>query len=237
MSSESPPLALGPARERAIAVLTEAFTSDRLQLEAFEDRLSKVHNAESEAEIAALYDGFAPATQALVARPAILPASPSAPPQRLLAILGSTEKRGTWSGAAKMEAKAFFGSVELDFREARLPAGVVELEVDAIFGSIEIVVPPELAVEVHGLGILGSFESLDRAPSSADPGRPLLRVTGKAVCGSVEIKTRLVGETGLEAWARGREEDRALRKRLKDQRHEARRLAKEERRTLKDGRG
>ncbi|MBK6688150.1 MAG: DUF1707 domain-containing protein [Deltaproteobacteria bacterium] len=237
MSGESRPVDLGPARERAIAVLTEAFTNDHLELDAFEERLSKVHNAESEAEISALYEGLAPATHALAARPAVLPAAPSAPPQRLMAILGSTEKRGSWSGAAKMQAKAIFGSVELDFREARLPAGVVELEVDAIFGSIEIVVPPELAVEVHGLGILGSFESLDRAPNNADPGRPLLRVTGKAIMGSVEIKTRLVGETGLEAWARSREEHRALRRRLKDQRHEARRLAKEQRRTLKDGRG
>lgn len=232
-----PTVDLGPARERAIAALTSAFTGDRLELDEFEDRLSKVHNAESEAEIAALYAGLEPpAPSALAHRPEILPATPGVRPQRTLAILGSTERRGTWSGAAQMEARALFGSVELDFREARLPAGTVELTVDAIFGSIEIVVPPELAVEVDGVGILGSFESMDRAPAEPDPGRPLLRITGRAVFGSVEVRTRLIGETGLEAWARRREEHKALRQRLKDERHEARRLAKARRRALKDGR-
>jgi hypothetical protein len=60
-----------------------------------------------------------------------------------------------------------------------------------ILGSIEVVVPPGLAVEVHGSGILGSFESMSRAPGTPDPERPVLRVRGVALLGSVEVRTEV----------------------------------------------
>ena len=72
---------------------------------------------------------------------------------------------------------------------------------------------------MHGGAILGSFESVDRSPASPDPERPLLRIKGIATLGSVEIETRLIGETGRQA-----------RSREKLRRKEAYRLEKERRR-------
>ncbi len=185
-----PASALREPRERAIATLTEAFARDDLTMDELESRLSRAQTAGSLEAIDALVADLAPAAApAPVA--ALVPAGDVRGTDTALAILGSTERRGAWLAPRKLTATAVMGSVELDFREARLPSGVVEVEVKAIMGSIEIIVPPGLAVEVHGTGALGSFETVERAPTSPDPDRPLLRVRGIALMGSVEVRTEL----------------------------------------------
>jgi hypothetical protein len=100
-------------------------------------------------------------------------------------------------------------STVLDFREARLPAGPVEVDLRAVMSSAEIIVPPGLAVETEGMAIMGTFEHVDRAPAHPDPEAPLLRVRGFAFMGSVEIKMRLPGETERDAHRRLKQERRA----------------------------
>ena len=57
----------------------------------------------------------------------------------------------------------------------------------AIFGSVEIVVPADVTVEVHGSGVFGNFEGSTRA--TADPDAPTLRIVGSAIFASVVVKT------------------------------------------------
>ena len=65
----------------------------------------------------------------------------------------------------------------------------------SVMGGIAIIVPPHLQVECDGLAILGHFEGMERTTGEPDPDAPLLRITGVAVMGAVEISTRLPGET------------------------------------------
>ncbi len=189
---------IGESRERAIATLTEAFARDDLELDELEERLAKVQAADSLDAIATVVTDLVPATAPIPPR-AIVPAADALAAQRILAILGSTEQGGTWTGARRIRAASILGSTVIDFRNARLPAGVVDLEVSALLGSVEIIVPPDLAVEMHGSGILGSFEAVNRAPASPDEERPTLRIHGVAALGSVEVITRLSGETEKDA--------------------------------------
>jgi hypothetical protein len=99
-------------------------------------------------------------------------------------------------------------SAVLDFREARFPAGTVDLEVRVVMSSVEIIVPPGLAVETSGLAIMGSFDDVDRAPALPDPEAPMLRIHGMALMGSVEVKMRLPGETDRQHRKRQRQESR-----------------------------
>src|ERR1019366_6841978 len=89
--------------------------------------------------------------------------------------------------AETMKVEAIFGNVELDLRETRFAAGVTELRVKAVFGSVEIVVPADVAVEVHGSAVFGNFEGTTR--TTADPDAPALRVVGSATFASVAVKT------------------------------------------------
>ncbi len=63
-----------------------------------------------------------------------------------------------------------------------------------VMGGIAIIVPPHLQVACDGVGILGLFEGIERSAGKRDPGAPLLRITGVAVMGALEISTRLPGE-------------------------------------------
>jgi hypothetical protein len=131
------------------------------------------------------------------------------PSQTLRAILSSTDRRGPWVVPRRMRVLATMSSTVLDFREARLPAGPVEIDLRAILSSTEIIVPPGLAVETEGVAIMGSFEHVDRAPAHPDPEAPLLRVRGFAFMSSVEIKMRLPGESERDAHRRLKQERRA----------------------------
>ncbi|MDB4983412.1 MAG: hypothetical protein JWM82_4164 [Myxococcales bacterium] len=208
------------ARERAIATLSEHFAQDALDVEEFERRVTLAHQAETPAALAALVadlpvlaDVPTPA-----ARAALVPAADVRPAQTVFGLMSSTERRGAWVVPRRMRVRGTMSSIVLDFRDARLPAGPVDVQIRAVMSSVEILVPPGLAVEVGGVAsavaIMGSFEHVDRAPAHPDPDAPLLRVSGLVFMGSVEIKMRLPGESEHAAHRRLKEERRAERKAL-----------------------
>jgi hypothetical protein len=94
--------------------------------------------------------------------------------------------------------------------------GVTELHVYTLWGGVEVIVPPGMNVESHGIGILGGFEHApDRSP---DPTAPTLRVTGLAVMGGVDITVRHAGESARDARRRRRQERRDRAKGLRERR-------------------
>jgi hypothetical protein len=105
---------------------------------------------------------------------------------------------------------ALMGGISLDFREALLAPGVTHVQVFAFMGGVDITVPPHVAVQCEGLAIMGGFEEVHRAPAVPDPDRPTLMITGFAMLGGVDIRTRLPGESGWQAWKRERHERRKL---------------------------
>jgi hypothetical protein len=108
----------------------------------------------------------------------------------------------------KLNVMTVMGGAKLDFREARLPEGEVEIRVGALMGGVEIIVPPTLAVESNGAAIMGGFEHVDRAPVALEPGSTVLRITGLALMGGVSIETRLIGESSRQARRRRKRERR-----------------------------
>ena len=92
-----------------------------------------------------------------------------------------------------------------------LGPGVTEVNVFAMWGAVEIIVPPEMAVEVDGMAILGGFDYETDTVLNRDPDQPLLRVKGLVVMGRAEIAVRLPGESARDAKKRKRIERRELR--------------------------
>jgi hypothetical protein len=129
-------------------------------------------------------------------------------PQAVSAVFSNIEKRGAWQVPSTIKARSVFGSVILDFRDARFAAAVTELQVNAVFGDIAIVVPPNLAVDCEGSAVFGNFEHGDNA--MVDPDRPVLRIVGKAVFANIEIRTLLPGESERDARRRRKRERRQL---------------------------
>ena len=114
--------------------------------------------------------------------------------KRVLTICSGTQRQGTWRVPKKLRVITVMGGTDLDFREAEFGPGVTEVKVTIVMGGIAIIVPPHLQVECDGGGILGLFEGMQRSAGKRDPRAPLLRITGVAVMGALEISTRLPGE-------------------------------------------
>ncbi len=213
-SPKSPNLvSLRDARERAIAQLSEAFAHDEIGVDEFERRLTLAHRAEDLAAIEATVHDLAapPPTESIVPAPshAMTPAF-ERDRDRVLAIFGGVERHGTWTLPRQLQASAIMGGLVLDLREAAISPGVSEIHVTAIMGGAQIIVPPNLAVEVSGTAIMGGFAHIERAPAQRDPQQPVLRVHGIALMGGVAVETRLPGETEMDAHRRRMQDLRGL---------------------------
>ena len=140
-------------RERAIQLLTDSFANDLISIEEFERRLGRLHAAGGLAEVDAVVADLRPAPAGAASTslaPLRVDAALTAPRRRVTSLFGNVERRGAWTVPAELEARAVFGHVELDFRDARFSAATTELDVRVVFGALEIIVPPQLAVECEG---------------------------------------------------------------------------------------
>ena len=207
-------------RERVIAGLSEHFAHDALDIDEFERRVTVAQTSESAVEMEALLADLPALAPDQAAAPAtstqaLVPASQVQDEQTMFAIMGGSERRGAWSVPRRLKIRTMMGGAVFDFREARLPAGPVDIDIKAMMGGVVIIVPPGLAVEVNGSAIMGGFAHVNRAPATPDPELPLLRIHGLVVMGGVEVRMQLPGED--EHAARHRER-RALRQARRDQR-------------------
>jgi hypothetical protein len=206
-------------RELAISALQDAFAHDVLDVEEFERRVTLAHRSDSLAELDALTSDLAlevggerPATSTGAA----LAVTPEARPlQTIRGLMSATTRSGPWSVPRRLEVRALMSSTVLDFREARFPPGEVELDLRAVMSSVEIIVPPGLPVETEGSAVLGVFDDVQRAPHTAEPDAPRLKVRGSAFMSAVEIRMRLPGETEREHRLRARRDLRAARRQLR----------------------
>jgi hypothetical protein len=191
-SDQAPVGTLLDARERTIDRLSEAFARNELDLEQYEHRVDLAFTCRTHDELIRVLDGLTPAERLASSSGPVTGIVRSAPenqrPRTALAVFGSVE-RAPPSLPSRSKAIAVFGNVELDLRDAVLERGLTELEVRAVFGNVELIVPPNLAVQCEGVGIFGSFEGMARPPVDS-AAEPVLRVTGSAVFGNVELHTR-----------------------------------------------
>lgn len=195
-------VAVRDRREAVIQRLSDGFATDLIDVDEFETRLSSAHAAQSIAALDALLVGLAPlpsdATTTALA-PLSVHGELTVPRENIRATFGNVERHGAWSVPSALSARATFGNVVLDFREARFTAGVTELDARAAFGNLEIIVPPQLAVDCQGGSLFGNIETHGVDGGVPDPERPFLRVRGRAVFGNIEVHARLPGETAPAA--------------------------------------
>jgi hypothetical protein len=195
-----PAPAPGDHRQRTIDALCAHFAADRLEVGEFERRLDVAHRARAAGELDALLQdlpgGPVAASSVPAPRPVAL-ARDIRPRDLIVAVMGETSRRGRWTPARSSFVYTLMGGSTLDFREALLGPGTTEIHVMTVMGGVEIVVPPQLALDISGIGIMGGFAHAASAPPATgdDERLPLLRVRGVAFMGGVEI---VVAEPGQD---------------------------------------
>ena len=199
---------LEQARTEVGRVLSDHFAEDRIDVDEFERRLELTFKATTvegvRAQLAGL-PGDTATTQPGAdadADPDVLPAPidhrPGARRKTLVAFMSGVVRRGAWIVPSKLNVIAMMGGVELDLRRGRLDAGVTTINVFAFMGGVQITVPPHVRVEADGLAFMGAFEDRGDEHAPARSGAPVIRVSGLAFMGGVEIRVKVAKAEGIE---------------------------------------
>ncbi len=218
-----------PERDWVVETLGEHYAQDRLDLAEFERRVDLAHRSRTREELRGLLSdlpalGASEPPQPVSEGGAMVPFADAGNlavrlntgrvPERQteLAIWSGRSRKGPWHPARRVRALAFMGGVELDFREALFAPGETRVTVGALMGGVEILVPPGVRVETDGFAFMGGFDE-DMGGESGPPpgpGAPVLRISGFAFMGGVEVVCRLPGESARDAKRRRREASRRL---------------------------
>jgi predicted membrane protein len=81
------------------------------------------------------------------------------------------------------KAAMIFSGGRIDLSRVRSRRKEIEIELVAIFGGIRLIVPADWKVKSEGAAIVGGYDNR----TSGEAGKTVLRVTGAAIFGGVEI--------------------------------------------------
>ncbi len=229
MADQVPAKLLAPSvvaerRDAVVQQLTDAFAADIIDVEEFDRRIGLAHQSNEPVALQLLVQDLPESSTALVTN--VMAGTALSQAQQVVAlaridtqksmtvILSSVNKDGPWQVPALLKVRSALGSSVLDFRQAQFDSTHTELRLHLSLGNVEIIVPPSVIVEIEATAILGSIERKGTAPPAPVGNSPTLRITGLAILSSVEISTRLPGETSGDARRRGKQE-RKQQKQLK----------------------
>jgi hypothetical protein len=111
-----------------------------------------------------------------------------APSTLLLALMSGFERRGRWNVPKKLTTFTLWGSGVVDLRYADFTSTEVDIHAMSIMGVQNILLPPEVNVEVHGHGVMGNFEH--DVHGQGTPGAPTVHIRGFSLWGGVGIRRR-----------------------------------------------
>ena len=189
---------LEPVRHEAIRQLCDAQARDRMTLEDFENRLDRIKTAPNAATIDAIVADLsetgpfdlAPRHPAAAAD---LVGAPVAPADfvRISSVFASTKRGGSWTVPLEIHSLVILGEMTLDLRDAVFGADVVDIQVNVTLGTFKLIVPAGTQVENEIEETLSSSEYSTRTARGVRPNGLLVRIHGRAVLASVEVKERL----------------------------------------------
>ncbi|MFC5722814.1 DUF1707 domain-containing protein [Streptomyces gamaensis] len=229
MTSELPEMRASDAeRERIAETLREAVAEGRLTMEEFEQRLDAAYKARTHGELQPLVRDLPVSGTVVDTGSAAGSAQPeerdwaarvggTATSRTGVGVMGGFVRRGNWTVPRRFTAFTFWGGGEIDLREARFEDRDVEIRCFAVMGGVNVIAPPEIEVQVGGIGIMGGFDH--GSAGGGTPGAPRVRITGLAFWGGV----------GLSRKAREEREEHRLERERRD---EERRLEGERRKSL-----
>jgi hypothetical protein len=84
----------------------------------------------------------------------------ASPVEELRTGTGRLRRDGAWSVAQRMKVVSVTGAVKLDFSEAQLPEGAIEIELKSGTGAVRLILPQGATADISRFQpALGSFHS------------------------------------------------------------------------------
>jgi len=181
-------------RERVAKVLHDSMAEGRLTVNELEERLDKVYEAKTFGDLEPLTRDLPVGDQAkslAIPRPAAPPSTRiggRGTSSSAIAVMSGAVRKGVWTVPPTFNAVAVMGGVEIDLSDARFEDAETTIQAFTLMGGIEIRVPRDIVVQVNGSGFMGAFDSKVDEDMQARPGVPVVKITGLAVMGGVDVK-------------------------------------------------
>lgn len=188
-------------RHRVAEVLRTAAGEGRIDLGELDERLEATYAAKTYADLVPItmdlpVPGVDPGQavapdQTPARRPAQQPSVPGPSHTGSFAVMSETKRTGFWTVQDGHSAFALMGSVVLDLREATFAQRDVTINASAVMGEVKVVVGATTNVVVDGFGVMGEFnEQRAKVTAAPSPDRPVVRLRGFALMGSVHVQRR-----------------------------------------------
>jgi len=164
----------------------EAFAEGRLDDAEFDERARAALTARTHADLDALLADLPAAPAAPGAAPAVRGRGPG---RLAIALKSSVRRAGRWRVPERYTTVVYKGGGWLDLRAAELSGPVTTFLAVAYKSQLTILVPPNVRVEMTGLGVSQDTQDEDpgyRLPADA----PVIHIRGIAYKGTVEVATR-----------------------------------------------
>lgn len=188
-SPENPIVSLPAERDRTIDELSMHFAHDNISLEELERRLELAYRATSVTELRTLTADLAAATRLPQPTPSAVALAEGVPEQgRMLALMSETKRHGPWVVPRHLDLASVMAATTLDFTEAVLPPGVVDIHIRGVMTEVKLIVPPGVYVLSRLSTVMANVE--EDTPEQAPPGAPVIRLNGWVLMSSVVVKVR-----------------------------------------------
>lgn len=165
-------------RNGTLRRLHNAVALGLIDIAEFEERSAMVSHARLHADLDALV-GDLPGPGAIV--------TTATDRVELRGVLGSLKRQGEWTVPTRLALVRRMGSVELDLTRARFAGPMVVIELDMKFGSVDLRLPEGASASIDDVEVIVGSADDHRRDAPAE-GTPHIILTGKVVCGSVDIR-------------------------------------------------
>lgn len=165
-------------RNGTLRRLHNAVALGLIDIEEFEERSVQVSAARMQAELDVLV-GDLPGPGAIV--------TSAADRVELRGVLGSLKRHGEWTVPTRLALVRRMGSVDLDLTRAKFGGPIVVIELDLRLGGLDLRLPEGASASIDDVEVIVGSAHDHRKDAPAE-GTPHVILTGKVVCGGVDIR-------------------------------------------------
>jgi hypothetical protein len=182
-------------RHQVAELLREAAGEGRLDLDELDQRLEATYAARTYADLVPItldLPGHPHQRPVPAQRPQPVPdVVPGPDRESHFAVLSGLSRKGVWVVPRHMTILAMMGGAELDLRRAKFAAPEVVITVNAFMGGAQIIVGPNVQVQMEGTGIMGGYSGPSGlVDAELDAASPVVRVKGVAIWGGVSVERK-----------------------------------------------
>lgn len=171
-----------PERERAIALLNDAFAAGYLDIAEFEERSALAYAARTRGELRAVLAQLPSAGQlfpdAVPRTTAVVPVAHVVAPAEISADWDTVRRKGRWQVPPRLLLTGSWGTVDLNFVNAEFDSGGADIEVQMSVSTIKLMLGADHTIEYSGVETIGWSSVKDKAGPPKRPGGPSIRLFG-----------------------------------------------------------